>query len=202
MREVEAREFDLLRRVRPPADFPDRPVVHRTKVLELERAYRMRHSLDRVLERMRVSVQRINAPLISRVVMCRVLYPVDDRISHIDIRRCHIYLSPEHHRPVFIFSVAHLMEELHALFGRSVAVRAVLPRLLERASLRFYFFISLFIDEGFSFSDQLLRRFIHRVKVIRRPADLFPFETEPLYVTLYGFDIFLVFFRRVRIIEP
>ena len=66
--ELEARELRLLRRTLEPA-LADEPLVDVVVVLELERAERVRDPLDRVGQRVREVVQRIEAPRVALPVV-------------------------------------------------------------------------------------------------------------------------------------
>ena len=50
----------------------------------------MSDPFDRIRLAMGKVVSRINAPLIAGAVMGRVKNPIHDRISHVDVRRCHV----------------------------------------------------------------------------------------------------------------
>ncbi len=63
------RTFRLLLRLQTMLE---NPVVNLAIVLELKRAERMRNAFDRVFERVREVVHRIDAPVVARAVMMRV----------------------------------------------------------------------------------------------------------------------------------
>jgi hypothetical protein len=71
--QVQPRELDLLRqrpRQQPPsASLSEQPVVERPLVLELERADRVGDVLQRVLDRVREGVHRVDAPGVAGVVV-------------------------------------------------------------------------------------------------------------------------------------
>ncbi len=64
----------------------DQPVVQRPMIFELERADRMRDPLDRIRQRVREVVHRIDAPRVARPVMRGVADPVQRRIAHVQVR--------------------------------------------------------------------------------------------------------------------
>ena len=68
--------------------------------------------LNRILDRMGKIIHRIDAPLIACVVMTHTGHPVDNRITHVDIRGSHIDLGAEHLLSVLILSFLHLLKEL------------------------------------------------------------------------------------------
>ena len=76
------------------------PVVQRPMILELQRAERVRDAFDRVRDRMRVVVGRIDAPGVAGAVMRRVSDAVQRRVPHVDVRRRHVDLRAQHVRAV------------------------------------------------------------------------------------------------------
>ena len=68
--QVQARELDLLRLVALD-ERVHQPVIERTMVLELQRAERMRDPLERVRQRVRVVVHRVDAPGVAGPVVRR-----------------------------------------------------------------------------------------------------------------------------------
>ena len=71
-------------------EFSYNPVVKRAVVLKFQRTDGMRNSFDRILDRMCEIVHRIDAPGISGSVVCHMSHTVDNRITHVHIRRCHV----------------------------------------------------------------------------------------------------------------
>ena len=79
-------------------------------ILELKSTDRVCDVLNRVLDRMSEVVHRIDAPLVTGIVVCHVSDTVDDRITHVDIRRCHIDLCAENLLSVLIHAVLHVLK--------------------------------------------------------------------------------------------
>ena len=103
--EVAARELVLVRPRRRAARASARvlpvihhPVVERAVVLELQRAEGVRDPLDGVLERVRVVVERVDAPRVARAVVVRVADAVEDRVAHQHVGRGHVDLGAQHVR--------------------------------------------------------------------------------------------------------
>ena len=67
--QVQPRELDLLRPIVARTDVSTQPVVERPVILELQRAQRVRDALERVRQRMREVVHRVDAPGVARPVM-------------------------------------------------------------------------------------------------------------------------------------
>src|SRR6187397_354537 len=95
----------------------------------------MRNALERVRDRMRVVVHRIDAPRVAGPVMMRAPDPVDDWVAHVDVGRRHVDLRAEHTRAVWKFARAHAAEQVETLADRAVAMRAVAAGLLQRAAI-------------------------------------------------------------------
>ena len=102
----------------------DYPFVKWSVVLKFKRAKGIGDSLKRVLNRMCVVVKRIDAPLVALTVMLGVNYTVYCGVTHIHIRRSHIYLCAESVTSVGEFSCLHSAEEIEVFFNASVAVRS------------------------------------------------------------------------------
>jgi hypothetical protein len=108
-------------------DVLDDPVVQRPVILEFQRAQRMRDAFDRVRNRVRVVVGRINAPAIAGPVVRRVADPVQRRIAHVDVGRRHVDAGANDVRAVGKLAFAHSPKQVEALIGGAVSIRTVAP---------------------------------------------------------------------------
>ena len=104
-RDVQARELDLL--AVEDAQLVEVPVVEGPVDDVLEAAQRVGDALDRVLERVRVVVQGIDAPRVARAVVGGVPDAVHHRIAHLQVRVRHVDLRPQGPGPVGELSRAH-----------------------------------------------------------------------------------------------
>ena len=134
------------------------PVVERAVVLELERADRVRDALDRVRERVRVVVHRVDAPRVARAVVGRLADAVERRVAHVHVRRRHVDLRAQRARAVGELAGAHAAEEVEVLRDGAIAVRAVRARLGERAAVLADLLGREVADVGLALLDQLLGR--------------------------------------------
>ena len=75
----------------------------------------MRNALERVLYRMRVVVERVDAPFVALAVMRGVNYAVYRGVAHIHIGRRHIDLCAESVRAVGELAVLHAFEKVKVL---------------------------------------------------------------------------------------
>ena len=110
------------------------PVVERPMVLELERADRMRDALERVRDRVRVVVERVDAPLIAGAMVVRVPDPIDRRIAQVHVRARHVDLEAQHMRAVGELAFAHAPEQrrfsatLRVRYGLATPASVSVPR--------------------------------------------------------------------------
>jgi len=162
----------------------------------------MGNSFNGVLDRMREIVHRINAPFIACILMRQVRDAVDDRVSHIDVRRRHIDFRAEDFAAVLVLTGFHFLKKLQALFRQTFPAGIVFPRLGQRSAVFPDFICRKFRDIGQTFPDQQDSLFIHRIEIIRREEKtVLPVGTEPFDVCLDGFDKFFFLFCRIRIVK-
>ena len=202
--QVEPRELGLARTVREGvAERIEHPVVERAVNFELQRAERVGHPFERVLQRVSKIVHRVTAPFVAVPEMAGVADPVDDRVAHIDVGRGHVDLRAQHHCAVLEFTPAHPAEEIEVLFhgaapaggflpgGGKVAAIVVVPLLRGEVA-----------DVGFAAADQLLRALIHFLEVIARIVEVFAeVEAEPAYVVDDRLLVFGVLLGRIGVVE-
>jgi len=135
-REVEPCKLDLTRPLpRLESQCLKQPVIERTVLLELKRTEGMRNALDRVRDRMREVIHRIDAPRIARPMVRNVCDAIDHRIPHDEIRRCHIDLRTQNARAVRELARTHAREQVEILLHGARTVRTFLPRLGQRAAI-------------------------------------------------------------------
>ena len=134
--------------------------------------------------------------------MRRVADPVERRIPHVQIRRRHVDLRPQHVRPVRKLSRAHAGKQIEALLDRPVAVRAVAARLGQRAAMSPDFLPGEAVDVGLVAPDELDGERVEPLEVIGREQQLIPLKAEPRDVFLDGVDVFDVFLGRIGVVEP
>ena len=113
----------------------DHPVVQRAVILELQRAERVRDAFERVGDRMRVVVGRIDAPRVAGAVMRGVPDPVQRRVPHVHVRRRHVDLRAQHVRAVGELARPHAREQVEVLCDRPIAIGTVAARFGQRAAV-------------------------------------------------------------------
>ena len=77
--------------------------------------------LQRVFDRMRVGVHRVDLPRVAGHVVLGKADAVDRRVAHVDVGRAHVDLGAQDHAAFGVLAGAHLAEQLAAIpsFGRS-----------------------------------------------------------------------------------
>ena len=199
--QVQPRELDLPR-LRRHRQVGDQPVVERPVILELQRAERVGDLLDRVRRRMREVVHRIDAPRVAGPMMVRAPDAVEDRIAHRDVRRRHVDLRAQHVGAVLELAGAHPREQVEVLFDGAAAVRAVLPRLGERAAVGPHLVGGQAVHIGQAVLDEVHGVAVERLEIVGGVARLTaPVEAQPADVLLDGVHVLDVFLRGIGVVE-
>ena len=168
--QVEAAEFILFgQRLSQQTTFGQlvqQPVIERPLILELECADAVRDALERVFDRMRKGVHRVDAPLVARVVMGGAADAVQRRVAQIDIRGSHVDLGAQHHRAVGMQAVAHLAQAGQIVLRAAAAEWAVHAGRGEVAATGAHFLGGLLIDISQASADQVFGGAVHEVEII------------------------------------
>jgi hypothetical protein len=122
-------------------------------------------------------------------------------IAHVEIRRSHIDLRPQHPRSVREFAGAHALEQIQILFDRAIAIRTVFAGLGQGATVLANLVSGEIVNVSFATLDQLDRPLIKLAEVVRCIKQSIPMEAEPLYVFFDRFDILDVFLFRIGVVE-
>jgi hypothetical protein len=172
-------------------------------VLELQRADRMRDAFDRIRLPVREIVHRIDAPLVRRCDDARRAECGTSPDRACSVRRRHVDLRAQRARAVRKLARAHALEKIQALFHRTVAVRALLPRL--RSACRG-------TCAPLPPSDRTHTRCPPRISCARPLIQLaeiigrvkhaaFPVEAQPAHVLDDRIDVLLLFLLGIRVVE-
>ena len=162
----------------------------------------MCYTLDCIFNRMREVVHRINAPCIAGPVVSHMSHTIDDRITHVHIRRCHVDLCTENFFSIGIFAFFHFLKKLKVFFYGTVTVRAFFTRLCQSTTILADLVSSQVTDISLAFFDQLDRCFIHLTEIIgSEEKSVLPVSTEPFDICFDRFYKFTFFFCRVGIIK-
>ena len=88
--QIKPSKLPLIRLCGQPLDMIDEPFVKRTVMLKLQRAQTVRNLFQRIAQRVRIIVHRINTPRVCSAVMVRLQNPVNDGVAQIHVGRGHI----------------------------------------------------------------------------------------------------------------
>ena len=146
-------------------------------------------------------IHRIDAPLVSRLMMGDVRYSVDDGVAHIDIRARHVYLGAKHLFAVCKLALGHAAEQVEIFLDRTVAVWAVFAGLGQGAAVFAYFVGRQVADIRLALLDELYRALIEEVKIARGIIYLVPLVAEPLDILFNGVDVFDILLGGVGVVE-
>ncbi len=167
-----------------------------------EGAERVGDPLDRIGQRVRVVVHRVDAPRIAGAVMMRVADAIQHRVAHRDVERGHVGLRPQHVGAIGELAGAHAAEQVQVLVHAAGAVRRVLAGFGQRATVLADLVGGERIDVGGALLNQALGELIELLVVVRRiELAISPVEPQPPHIVLDGIDVLDVFLHRVRVVE-
>ena len=86
------------------------PVIQRSVVYELQRAYAVCYLFNAIALPVREIVHRVDAPFVARAVVVFMLYAVHQRVAHQQVGVRHIYFSAQRFFAIFVLTIAHLAE--------------------------------------------------------------------------------------------
>lgn len=109
-------------------------------VFEFQRAQRMRHTLDRIRQRMRKIVRWVDTPGITCAVMMHAADAVQYRVAHIDVAAGHIDLGAKCAAAIGKLAGAHATKQIEIFVYAAIAEGARASRLCERAAVGAYLF--------------------------------------------------------------
>ena len=183
-----------------------KPVVPRPLVLEFERADAVRDVLQRILDRVRVGIHRVDAPTVAGVVVAGVLDPVQRRVAQVDVRAGHVDLGAQHHRAIGMLTIAHLLESRQVVIDRPVPPRAVDARMAKVATGGAHRIGALLVHIGQAAFDQVLSRAVHEVEIVAGKVQVLgagkaPVPAQPMHHLDDRVDVFLLFLLRVGVVE-
>ncbi len=133
----------------------------------------------------------------------RVLDPVHHRVAHVDIGRRHVDLCAERASAVRELALLHPPEQIEILGHAAVAIRTILARLAQGAPMRANLLGRQIAHVRLAPFNELDCPIVELLKVIRCVEQpIFPIAAEPTHVINNRIDVFLLFLRRVRVVEP
>ena len=178
------------------------PVIQWSVILKLQRTDGVGDSFNGILNGVRKVVHRVNTPCISRMLMGQMRHTVNDRISHIDIGRCHIDLCTERSFSIGKAAVLHLFKQFQIFFYAAVSAGIILTGLCQSTTILSHLFCRKLGNISLSLFDQLHSTFIHLFKIIRcKEQPVFPVSSKPFDICQNGIYKFCLLLRRVGIIK-
>mmetsp|Transcript_32865 Transcript_32865/g.103195 ORF Transcript_32865/g.103195 Transcript_32865/m.103195 type:complete len:666 (+) Transcript_32865:1087-3084(+) len=202
--QVEPRELDLARGAGHAGRVCDDPVVERSVRLELGGAERVRDAFQRIRERVRKVVHRVDLPLVPSLrVGGGPLDAVDGRVAQVDVRARHVDLEPHDGGAVLHLPRRHRAEERDALLHRPIAEGRVAAGRGERAAVLAHLLRRQLVHVCQPLAHQLLRVRVELLKVVagvRQPVG--PVKAEPAHVRENGVDVLALLLLRVGVVEP
>ncbi len=168
----------------------------------------MGHALERILNRVREVVHRVNAPLIAQMIVSDMTDTIQHWVAEVDVGRSHIDFSSQAPFAVRILPRLHITEDFQIALGGGIPRRTGLTGLLGNAAVILPFFLSQITAICFARLDEILGNLIHLIEHIRgivearlarvtRPR---PLKAEPTDIPLNVFGVLVAFFRWVRIV--
>ncbi len=87
--------------------------------------------------------------------MFGMTYPIDYRITHIYVGRCHVDLCPQHIAAIGKFAFAHTLEQVQVFLDAAIPVRARFSRFSQGAAITAHLFRVKTVDVGLALFDQI-----------------------------------------------
>ncbi|SAJ03160.1 Uncharacterised protein [Enterobacter cloacae] len=147
-------------------DVIQHPVVQTTVVLEFQRAQRVRNAFQRIADAVGEVVHRVDAPLVTGLVVFSELNAVQHRIAHHDERRRHIDFGTQTRFTFFEATGTHFFKQRQVLFHATIAERAVFTRLSQRTAVFTDFVSRQFVDVCQTFVNQFNRIGIQLIEIV------------------------------------
>ena len=171
-------------------------------ILKFKSAQGVRDVLDRVLDGMRVVIHRIDAPLVTCVVMGHVRYSVEDRIPHVHVGTGHVDLRTKGLLPVSELAVLHFCEQIEVFFNTSVSVRVVPAGFFKSTAVFSHLLRRQVGDVSFPFFDELHRDLIHLIEIIGgKKEPVLIIGSEPRDVLFDGLHKLALLFGGICIVK-
>ena len=131
-----------------------------------------------------------------------VCHTVNNRVTHVHIRGCHINLCTKYLGSILIHAVFHVLKQLQILFDRTVSIRTFFSCLSQRTTILTDLLRCQIADECLSLFDQLNCCLIHLVKIIGgKKQAILKISAKPFHVCHDRLNELGLFFRWVCIIK-
>ena len=161
----------------------------------------MGHALPIVTLSVRKVIHGIRVPLVACTPMRHIQHAIEDGVTEVHVRTCHVNLGAQHHLARFHLARIHLLKKTEALLCRTVTIRRVCSCLCWSSFLLSNLFCRLLIDVGPSLLNQRNSKIPQLLEIITGIIDVAPFEAQPLNVSLDCLNILCIFLLRVCIVH-
>ena len=125
--QVESREL-VLARMTFDADVVQHPVVQTTVILKLQGTQRMADAFNRIRNTVGKVIHRVDAPLVTGLMMMDETHPVQHGITQHHKGRCHVDFSPQTGGAFRKLTIAHAGKQAQVFFNRPIPVGAAATR--------------------------------------------------------------------------
>ena len=177
------------------------PVVERAVVLELQGAERVGDLLDRVGQRVREVVHRVDEPVLAGAVVAQPADAVEGGVAQVQVGRRHVDPGAEHAGAVRELPGAHPPEPVEVLFRRAAAPGALPARRLQRAPGLPDLVRGLVVHIRLAPADQGLGVVVEALEVVGgEPGRPVVAVAQPLHIAGDGVHEERLFLRRIRVV--
>src|SRR5262245_8785167 len=158
--------------------------------------------LDRIRLAVREVVARVDLPGIAGTRMMRMQDAIERRVAQVDVAGGHVDLGAQDAGAVGELAGAHAAEEIEVFLHATIAERAILAGLGERAAVDAHLLGRLVVDISRPGTNQVLGPNEELLEIIGRVVEMVaPVEAEPVHVGLDGVDILLLLLGGIGVVE-
>ena len=144
-------------------------------ILELEGTQRMSDPLDRIRDRMRVVIHRVDAPFVACLMVDQTVPDaIQGRIAHIDIRRCHVDTRTQRAAAIRKLTGAHTPEKIQVFLDRTFSVGALSARFSQGAPVVPHLLGREITHKGLACLDQFNGIAVQLLEIVRGETQIFP----------------------------
>ena len=127
---------------------------------------------------------------------------VNNRVTHNNIRRCHINLGTKHLLTIAELTGLHFLEKLQIFLNTAVTIRTFLAWLSEGSTIGTDFLSGKVINVSQALLNQLHSIIVKLAEIIRsKKHSVIPAEAQPFNILLNGIYIFHILFYRIGVIK-
>ena len=144
----------------------EQPVIKRALVFKLQRTQAVGNLLQCIFNRMRKGVHRIDAPLVTSVVMSSAANAVNGGVAQVDVGAGHVNFGAQHHRAIFVQAITHFLKTSQIFLHRAAAKRAIGAGVAKVPPINAHLFYRLLVHISMACLNQRFSSPVHEVKVV------------------------------------